>query len=88
MQASTGTADIAVLPANAGVNLIASKNVGYKFLCSNTQGILYMIANADGANGTVKPADLAGKKIGCIGQGAVPQYAVEKVLTAAGLVIA
>ena len=83
-----GTADIAVLPANAGVNLIASKNVGYKFLCSNTQGILYMIANADGANGTVKPADLAGKKIGCIGQGAAPQYAVEKVLTAAGLVIA
>lgn len=85
---ASGKADIAILPANAGVNLIANKGAGYKFLCSNTQGILYMLAKTENANGTIVPADLAGKKVGCIGSGAVPQYAVEKVLTAAGLKLA
>lgn len=73
--------DIVIMPANAGMNLIM-KGAEYKFVCSNTRGILYMISRTEGA---VKPADLAGKKVGCIGQGAVPEYALMTVLEANGL---
>ena len=76
-----GDGDIVIMPANAGVNLIM-KGAEYKFVCSNTRGILYMISRTEGA---VKPADLAGKKVGCIGQGAVPEYALMTVLEANGL---
>lgn len=76
-----GSGDIVIMPANAGANLLL-QGAEYKFLCSNTQGILYMISTTAG---TVSPADLAGKRIGSIGQGAVPQYALEKILSENGL---
>ena len=79
-----GDGDIVIMPANGGVNLVATKGAEYKFLCSNTRGILYMIGMTEG---TVSPEDLAGKTVGCIGQGAVPQYAFEKILSANGLSI-
>lgn len=78
-----GDGDIVIMPANGGANLIVN-GAEYKFLCSNTRGILYMIGNAEG---TVAPADLAGKTVGCIGQGAVPQYAFERILAEEGLKI-
>lgn len=73
--------DIVIMPANAGMNLI-SKGAGYEFVCSNTRGILYMLSLE---HGTVTPADLAGKKVGCIGEGAVPEYALMTVLEANGV---
>lgn len=73
--------DIVIMPANAGMNLI-SKGAGYEFVCSNTRGILYMLSLEQG---TVTPADLAGKKVGCIGEGAVPEYALMTVLEANGV---
>ena len=79
-----GDGDIVIMPANGGVNLVATKGAEYKFLCSNTRGILYMIGMTEG---TVSPEALAGKTVGCIGQGAVPQYAFEKILSANGLAI-
>ncbi len=79
-----GDGDIVIMPANGGVNLVATKGAEYKFLCSNTRGILYMIGKTEG---TVSPEALAGKTVGCIGQGAVPQYAFEKILSANGLAI-
>ena len=76
--------DIVIMPANGGANLIV-KGAEYKFLCSNTQGILYMIAKGESAQ--IGLDDLDGKTIGCIGQGAVPQYAVEKIFTANGFTV-
>lgn len=76
-----GEGDIVIMPANAGANLVV-KGQDYKFLCSNTRGILYMIGNEAGE---ISVDDLAGKTIGCIGQGAVPQYAFERILTEKGL---
>lgn len=73
--------DIVIMPANAGMNLI-SKGAEYEFVCSNTRGILYMLSLEQG---TVTPADLAGKKVGCIGEGAVPEYALMTVLNANGV---
>ena len=73
--------DIVIMPANAGMNLI-SKGAGYEFVCSNTRGILYMLSLEQV---TVTPADLAGKKVGCIGEGAVPEYALMTVLEANGV---
>lgn len=76
--------DIVIMPANGGANLIV-KGAEYKFLCSNTQGILYMIAKGESAQ--IGLDDLDGKTIGCIGQGAVPQYAVEKIFIANGFTV-
>ncbi len=76
-----GDGDIVIMPANAGVNLVM-KGAEYKFMCSNTRGILYMLSRTEGA---VTPADLAGKKVGCIGQAAVPEYALKTILRANGL---
>lgn len=73
--------DIVIMPANAGMNLI-SKGAEYEFVCSNTRGILYMLSLEQG---TVTPADLAGKKVGCIGEGAVPEYALMTVLESNGV---
>ena len=78
-----GDGDIVIMPANGGANLVV-KGADYKFLCSNTRGILYMISKSEGS---VSPEDLAGKTVGCIGQGAVPQYAFERILAANGLAI-
>ena len=78
-----GDGDIVIMPANAGMNLI-SKGADYEFVCSNTRGILYMISRTEGE---VSPADLAGRKVGCIGKGAVPEYAVSKILEANGLAV-
>lgn len=78
-----GDGDIVIMPANAGMNLI-SKGADYEFVCSNTRGILYMISLTEGE---VSPADLAGRKVGCIGKGAVPEYAVSKILEANGLAV-
>ena len=80
---ATRAGDIVIMPANGGANLVV-KGAPYKFLCSNTKGILYMISDSAG---TVTPADLKGKTVGCIGQGAVPQYAFEKILSASGLTV-
>lgn len=82
--ASKEGGDIVIMPANGGANLIV-KGAEYKFLCSNTQGILYMIAKGESAQ--VGLDDLDGKTIGCIGQGAVPQYAVEKIFTTNGFTV-
>lgn len=78
-----GDGDIVIMPANGGANLVV-QGADYKFLCSNTRGILYMISKSEGS---VSPEDLAGKTVGCIGQGAVPQYAFERILAANGLAI-
>ena len=78
-----GDGDIVIMPANGGANLVV-QGADYKFLCSNTRGILYMISTSEGS---VSPEDLAGKTVGCIGQGAVPQYAFERILAANGLAI-
>lgn len=78
-----GDGDIVIMPANGGANLVV-KGADYKFLCSNTRGILYMISTSEGS---VSPEALAGKTVGCIGQGAVPQYAFERILAANGLAI-
>lgn len=77
-----GSGDIVVMPTNAGANLIVNKGADYKFVCTNTKGMLYVLGKNEE---TLRPADLKGKTVGCIGQGAVPQYAFEKVLTSAGL---
>ena len=71
-----GDGDIVIMPANEGAD--------YEFVCSNTRGILYMISRTEGE---VSPADLAGMKVGCIGKGAVPEYAVSKILEANGLAV-
>ncbi len=73
--------DIVIMPANTGANLIL-KGAEYKFFVSNTQGILYLIGKEEE---TVTLDSLGQKegtiKIGSMGEGAVPQYAVETVFS-------
>lgn len=75
-------ADFAVVPANLAANLY-NKGQGVKLLATVTQGNLYVL----GANSEVKTlSDLVGKRVFSIGQGSVPDYIFQTLLSDAGIV--
>ncbi len=74
---SSKEADIAALPTNAAAALYNKLNGEVTVLCVNTLGVLYMMDKT----GTVKTmADLNGKTIYAMGEGANPEYVLRYLL--------
>ena len=75
-------ADLAIVPANLAANLY-NKGTDIKLLATVTQGNLYVL----GANSEVKSlSDLVGKRVFSIGQGSVPDFIFQTLLTNEGIV--
>ena len=77
-----GAIDIAALPTNAAANLYQKTEGKVKLLALNTLGVLYILENGEKVNGV---ADLKGLTIGASGQGAVPEFALNYILTENGI---
>lgn len=70
-------ADIAAVPTNLASALYNKTNGGVSVLCVNTLGVLYIMDK----DGSIKSfADLEGKTIYAMGEGANPQYTLEYLL--------
>ena len=79
-----GQIDIAALPANLASVLYNNTNGEILALDINTLGVLYIVENGE----TVQSAaDLAGKTIYSAGKGSTPEYALNYMLSAAGLTV-
>ncbi|MBQ1410063.1 MAG: ABC transporter substrate-binding protein [Oscillospiraceae bacterium] len=76
-----GSADIALLPANAAATLF-NKAGGFSVVAINTLGVLYVVENGESVQ-SVK--DLAGKTICLTGKGTTPEYALRYLLAANGI---
>ena len=76
-----GTADVALLPANAAATLY-NKAGGFSVVAINTLGVLYVVENGE----TVQSIeDLAGKTVCLTGKGTTPEYALRYLLAAHGI---
>lgn len=76
-----GSADVALLPANAAATLY-NKAGGFSVIAINTLGVLYVVENGD----TVQSIDdLAGKTVCLTGKGTTPEYALRYMLAAKGI---
>lgn len=79
---TSGTVDIACVPANLGSVLYNKTEGKVQALAINTLGVLYICENGD----TVKSLDdLKGKTIYSAGQGSTPEYALNFILSKSGL---
>lgn len=76
-----GTADVALLPANAAATLF-SKSQTFTAVAINTLGVLYVVENGDTIH-SVK--DLAGKTVCLTGKGTTPEYSLRYLLAAYGI---
>ena len=77
-----GSIDIAALPTNAAANLYQKTEGKVKLLSLNTLGVLYILENGEKVNSV---SDLKGMTIGASGQGAVPEFALNYILTENGI---
>ena len=76
--------DIATVASNVAVNLYNKTDGGVKIIALGTLGVLHILES--GGNETVgSVADLAGKTIWAVGQGANPEYILRYVLSENGL---
>ena len=76
--------DIATVASNVAVNLYNKTDGGVKIIALGTLGVLHILES--GGNETVSSvADLAGKTIWAVGQGANPEYVLRYVLSENGL---
>ena len=79
----TGEIDIAAVPANLASVLYNRTNGGIVVLNINTLGVLYIVENGNTVNAV---EDLRGKTIYASGKGNTPEYALNYMLEAYGLV--
>lgn len=79
----TGEIDIAAVPANLAAVLYNRTEGGIVVLDINTMGVLYIVENGDSVKSV---SDLAGKTIYASGQGNTPEYALNYMLEAYGLI--
>lgn len=77
-----GEFDIAAVPTNVASVLYNKTEGAVQLLALNTLGVLYCVENGDTVNSF---ADLNGKTVYCVGQGATPEYALKYLLTKNGL---
>lgn len=77
-----GEVDIATIPSNLASVLYNKTNGSIKVVAVNTMGVLYILENGDTVNNI---EDLAGKTIYATGQGATPEYVLNKILNENGL---
>lgn len=84
---SSGSVDIALIPANLAAVLYKKTNGGIQVIDVNTLGVLYGIT----ANTSLKEmsdvsiSDLVGKTIYMTGKGTVPEYTLRCLIQAAGI---
>ncbi len=79
-----GDADVAACPVNLASVLYNRTNGGVRLLALNTLGVTYIVTNGVEIN-TIE--DLRGKTIVSAGQGATPEYILNKLLTDSGLTV-
>ena len=78
----SGEIDVATIPSNVAAVLYNKMQGGVHIVAVNTMGVLYIVENGD----TVTTIDdLAGKTLYATGQGATPEYAIEKILSYNGI---
>lgn len=77
-----GEFDIAAVPTNMSSVLYNKTEGAIQLLALNTLGVLYCVENGESVNSV---ADLKGKTVYCVGQGATPEYALKYLLTKNGL---
>ena len=82
-QLAKGEIDIAAVPANLAA-VIYNNTKSVKVIAVNTLGVLYFVGNGEVEIKTRE--DLLGKTIYSAGKGSTPQYALESILSALGLV--
>lgn len=79
-----GDADIAACPVNLASVLYNKTNGGVKILALNTLGVTYIVTNGVEVN-TLE--DLRGKTIVSAGQGATPEFILNKLLADSGMTV-
>lgn len=79
-----GDADVAACPVNLASVLYNRTNGGVKILALNTLGVTYIVTNGVEINSI---EDLRGKTIVSAGQGATPEYILNKLLSDSGLTV-
>lgn len=78
-----GELDIAAVPANLAAVLYNNTKGNIEILAINTLGVLYIAENGDSVHSV---EDLRGKTIYASGKGSTPEYALDYILDAYGLV--
>ncbi len=73
---------VAAIPSNLAAVLYNKMQGGIKIVSVNTMGVLYIVENGDTINSI---EDLAGKTLYATGQGATPEYVLNKILKENGL---
>lgn len=79
---SSGTVDIALIPANVASVLYNKTDGGIRVLDINTLGVLYIVESGDSVKSI---ADLKGKTIYLTGKGTTPDYVLSYLLKENGL---
>ena len=79
-----GDADIAACPVNLASVLYNKTEGGVRILALNTLGVTYIVTNGTEINSI---EDLRGKTIVSAGQGATPEFILNKLLADSGLVV-
>ena len=80
---AAGQLDIAAVPTNAAAALYKKTGGSIRIAALNTAGVLYILESGDSIQSM---ADLAGRTIHAVGQGANPEYVLNYLLTENGLV--
>ncbi|MBR4887618.1 MAG: ABC transporter substrate-binding protein, partial [Clostridia bacterium] len=78
---SSGSADIAAVPVNVSSTLYNKTSGNVQVLGVNTLGVLYILSNTE----IDSIEDLRGKTIYSAGQGATPEFVLNKVLSENGI---
>ncbi|MCM1368364.1 MAG: ABC transporter substrate-binding protein [Roseburia sp.] len=78
---ASGKADMAIMPINAAAKLY-NDGVGIKMLTVNTHGNMYLVGKTE-EQATLE--SLAGKRVGSIGQGQVPDLTLRMMLDECGV---
>ena len=77
-----GEVDIATIPSNLAAVLYNKTDGAIRCVGINTMGVLYILENGDSVNSL---GDLSGKTVYATGQGATPEYVLNKILADNGL---
>lgn len=79
---TSGEFDIAAIATNVGSNLYNKTNADIKVLAVNTLSVLHILENGDSVQSI---ADLKGKTLYAMGQGANPEFIIKHILDKNGL---
>jgi NitT/TauT family transport system substrate-binding protein len=77
-----GDLDIAAVPSNVAATIYNNTKGAVEVMAVNTLGVLYVVERGSSINAV---ADLKGKTIYATGQGAVPEYTLDYVLSKNGI---